>query len=162
MLAAGDRGGGGGKGADDSGAIEASTREHEHTRRSRSSLERSEKPERGRMCPATRSSGGAEGVTDDSNLRSERESVSDGVREREPRGCSRRRELSWGSLKKERWWGWRWRPWLGKDPERGNLVATSPIWRRFLASGGARVTATGSWVLGDHRSGWEGGGGVYG
>ena len=56
VLAAGNRGGGGGKGADDSGAIEANQGAGEHTRGSMSSLEKSERLERGRRSTATRSS----------------------------------------------------------------------------------------------------------
>ena len=60
MLAAGNRGGGAGKGAAELHAIELKRKVLEHTWRSRSSQEKSERLERGRSCPTTKSSGEVE------------------------------------------------------------------------------------------------------
>ena len=41
---------------------------------------------------------------------------------------------------------------VGEEPVRGNPVGVPPNWGILLAPGGAQHAATGSRVLGDHRS----------
>ena len=69
------------------------------------------------------------GVNDGSDLETTITPVSGEVRERGPRGCSRKWELSRGPLEKKGRRDWRRRPWLGKKP------AARLRWR-FLQIGG--------------------------
>ena len=92
MLAAGNRGGGAGKGAAELYAIELKRKVLEHTWRSRSSMEVTAMLERDRRSTATTSSGGAGGASVEGSLEGKPATPGHPRSLSTPQGCSQSKE----------------------------------------------------------------------